>query len=144
MSRAPTAQKTYTEFAARFIEVCGTEQPVKVKRLLNVSYQSAKNYLGGRIPDWRVLMTIADRTPYSIHWLLTGKGGKFVETVSHEDTPLLSREVEASVRRICVEVINEINVRQETSQPKVVVLRSGEFLSEKVMDESTAVSEKQP
>ncbi len=144
MSRATAKNNLSPEFSIRFIEVCGSDRPAIIKRLLNISYQAAKNYLSGRIPDAQVLLKIAQNTEYSIHWLLTGRGKKFIEAENHQDTPILSRQIEASVRRICVEVINEINVRQEAAQPKVVVLRSGELLSEKVMDESVSLSEKQP
>lgn len=66
------------EFIDRFVEVCGTSEPVKIQRLLDVSYQAAKNYLLGRMPDSFVLRTITERTPYSINWLLTGQGEKLI------------------------------------------------------------------
>ena len=127
-----------------FAEACGTSRPADVQRLLNISYQAAKNYLDGRIPDARILIAIAERTPYSIHWLLTGLGDKFVDGEARQDTPILTREMEASVRRICVEVINEFSGRQNAAQPKVVVLQSAELLSEKVMDETTVLSDQKP
>ena len=63
-------------FVERFVEICGTSEPARVQRLLNISYQAAKNYLLGRLPDATVLKAIAEKTPYSIHWLLTGNGEK--------------------------------------------------------------------
>jgi hypothetical protein len=79
----PSNNSTRTEFVERFIEVCGTSEPSKVQKLLDVSYQAAKNYLQGRLPDSYVLKTISERTPYSINWLLTGQGEKFAGQNGH-------------------------------------------------------------
>ena len=144
MSSTKLTPAKNTEFVARFVEACGTHEPARIQRLLNISYQTAKNYLLGRMPQADVLITIADRTSYSLDWLLTGRGKKIIERASSEDTPVLTGQMEAFVRRICVEVINEMNGRQETSQPKVVVLQSSELMSEKVMDETTALTGRQP
>lgn len=144
MSRANSSKNENLDFASRFAEACETSRPADVQRLLNVSYQAAKNYLDGRIPDARILIAISERTPYSIHWLLTGRGRKIVDDEAPQDTTILTREMETSVRRICVEVINEFSGRQNAVQPKVVVLQSGELLSEKVMDEATVLSDQQP
>ena len=133
-----------SDFVARFVEACGTSEPAKVQRLLNISYQAAKNYLQGRLPHSDVLILIAQRTSYSIDWLLTGRGKKIVDDVWTQDTPILTGQIEDSVRRICVEVINEINGRQEEAQPKVVVLQSSELMSEKVLDEANALTGRQP
>lgn len=132
-------------FIERFIEVCGTSEPAKIQRLLDISYQAAKNYLQGRMPDSYVLKTIALRTPYSINWLLTGVGEKLIsvspavaksQPLLSEDTPVTARQVRALVREECVEVINELLGRGETQQ-KVVVLPSGSVKSEKVKELST-------
>ncbi len=131
-------------FVARFIDVCGTSEPANIKRLLNISYQAAKNYLGGRLPQSDVLILISQRTSCSIDWLLTGRGKKFIVGVEVQDKPVLTGQTEASVRRICVEVINEINGRQEIGQPKVVVLQSSELMSEKVMDEANTLTGREP
>ena len=122
------------QFIQRFIEVCGTSEAAKIQRLLNISYQAAKNYLGGRLPDPVVLRTIADRTPYSIHWLLTGHGEKLVSGPDRtdQDTPLTARQVRELVRVECVEVINELMRSRESTQQKVVVLPSESVKSEKV------------
>ena len=144
MSRANSLQSEDIGFASRFAEACGTSRPADVQRLLNISYQAAKNYLDGRMPDPRILIAISERTPYSIHWLLTGLGGRFVNDEARQDTTVLTREMEASVRRICVEVINEFSGRQNAAQPKVVVLQSAELLSEKVVDEAAVLSDQNP
>jgi hypothetical protein len=125
-------------FIARFIEVCGTSEPAKIQRLLDISYQAAKNYLQGRLPDSYVLRTIAERTPYSINWLLTGRGDKFVSSAPvDDDTPLSARQIRDLIKRECVEVINEFLGRQRLPQQKVVVLPSDSLKSEKVKDSST-------
>jgi len=138
MSRAKRQTKENIEFIARFIEVCGTSKPAEVKRLLNVSYQTAKNYLNGRIPQSDILIVIADRTSFSIDWLLTGRGKKFFDGRLNQDTPIPAGQMEAFVRSICVEVINEVSGRHEATQPKIVVLQSSELMSEKVTDDCIA------
>ncbi len=136
-------------FIQRFIEVCGTSEPAKIQRLLDISYQAAKNYLQGRMPDSYVLRTIAQRTPYSINWLLTGDGEKLVATssrvvkaVSTEDTPLTARQIRDLVREECVEVINELLGSRDATQQKVVVLPSGSLKSEKVKESTTVPDQK--
>jgi hypothetical protein len=124
-------------FIERFTEVCGASEPAKIQRLLDISYQAAKNYLQGRLPDSSVLRTIAERTPYSINWLLTGRGEKFVSSPPEEDTPLSARQIRDLVRTECVEVINELLGSRGLTQQKVVVLQSASLKSEKVKEHST-------
>jgi len=125
-------------FVSRFIEVCGTSEPAKIQRLLDISYQAAKNYLQGRLPDSSVLRTVAERTPYSLNWLLTGKGEKFVSEDPAENTPLLAHQIRDLVRKECVEVINELLGSRDLTQQKVVVLQSESLKSEKVKEPSNA------
>ena len=132
------------EFINRFIEACGTSEPAKIKRLLNISYQTAKNYLQGRLPQSDVLITIGERTSCSIDWLLTGRGKKFIHEVRSLDTPVLTGRFKESVREICVEVINEMNGSQRPAQPKIVVLQSRDLMSEKVTDETPTFTGRQP
>ena len=129
-------------FIARFVEVCGTSEPAKIQRLLDISYQAAKNYLQGRMPDSYVLRTIAERTPYSINWLLTGKGEKLVSNDAAQDTPLTTRQVRDLVRSECAEVINELLASRGAAKQKVVVLQSGSLKSEKVKEPSTVSEHK--
>lgn len=89
------------------------------------------------MPDSSVLRTIAERTPYSINWLLTGSGEKFVPGTVPEDAPLSARQVRDLVRTECVEVINELLGSRELTQQKVVVLQSDSLKSEKVKESST-------
>lgn len=131
-------------FIERLAEVCGTSEPAKIQRLLNISYQAAKNYLQGRLPDPLVLRTIAERTPYSIHWLLTGHGEKLVagSGLVSGDTPLTTRQIRDLVRTECVEVINELMRSRELTQQKVVVLPSDSLKSEKVKEPLAAPEKK--
>jgi hypothetical protein len=122
-------------FVDRLIEACGTSEPAELQRLLNISYQAAKNYLTGRYPSTSVLIIIAERTDCSIHWLLTGNGKKFVQLDSKEDAPLPADHADAFVRKICVEVLNERFGSQEP--PKVVVLPSDRLREEKATEEAT-------
>ena len=129
---------TNIAFVERFTEACGTAEPAEIARLLNISYQAAKNYLeGGRYPKPEILIVIAERTNCSIHWLLTGKGKKFLDEATTQNTLLASGEAEAFVRRICVEVINETI----GMQPRVVVLPPASLREEKATDEQPALSE---
>ena len=129
-------------FIERFTEVCGSSQPNDIARLLNISYQAAKNYLQGRLPDSKVLKTISEQTPYSINWLLTGKGDRFVKDSINQDTLMLSDQMRTFVRQICLETIGEILItRENSSQEKVVVLTSEKIKQEKVLDQSAVFSE---
>jgi len=129
-------------FVERFIEVCDSSQPNEVAQLLNISYQAAKNYLQGRLPDSKVLKTISEKTSYSINWLLTGEGEKLVKDPITQDTVILSDQMETFVRQICLEVIGEVlSNRNALSQQKVVVLTSDNIKEEKILDESPVFSE---
>ena len=122
-------------FGARFAEACGTSEPARIQRLLNISYQAAKNYLNGRLPDSRVLLTIAERTPYSIHWLLTGEGEKFW-LPSREDTLPLARQISELIRREVEGAVTEALAKKSTETgSRTIVLRPHEILTEAVRDE---------
>ena len=123
------------EFVKRFIEVCGTSRANEVKDLLGISYQAAKNYLAGRLPESGILLVIAERTPYSIHWLLTGRGKKFVEDTPNEDTLILSGKLREFVRREFREIINEmLSSQNENAQSKAVAISADYIKGEKVSD----------
>ena len=130
------------EFASRFADVCGTAEAAKIQRLLNIPYQSAKNYLSGRVPNPHVLVLISERTHCSIDWLLTGRGKKFLPSRPHDDTPLSAGQID-EVRSICVEVINEMNGTIRTGS-RIVRLQSSELMSEKVRDEPVTSTGRQP
>lgn len=122
-------------FGARFAIVCGTSEPRRIQRLLNISYQAAKNYLGGRLPESRVLLTIAERTPYSIHWLLTGEGEKFSLPPRSEDTLPLARQISELIRQEVQGAVTEALEREGAkSGGRSIVLRPDEVLTEAVRD----------
>ncbi len=134
MSSRNSSSDENFDFIGRFVEICGSSQPAEVARLLNISYGSARNYLNGRLPDSSVLVNISEQTPYSIHWLLTGKGKKFVENGNDQGALVLSDQLREFVRRECRELINEILSSQiETDQSKTVVLTSEQIMEEKVL-----------
>lgn len=131
------------EFIKRFVEVCGSAKPAEVSRLLNVTYQAAKNYLHGRIPDTKILRIISQRTPYSIHWLLTGEGKKFVRNGRKKDEEILTDQMRAFVRHECLNVINEVlNDRNKTAQQKIVVLQPKQVKGEKGIGKNISLSNK--
>jgi predicted transcriptional regulator len=142
MSRAKSQATENIAFIARFTEACGSSKPADIKRLLNISYQTAKNYLNGRLPHPEILIAISQSTSYSIDWILTGRGKKFIESEQAVDTPLPTGQMDAFVRRICVEVINEMGSGKETILPKIVVLRPEDILSEKVVETAAASTER--
>lgn len=119
-----------SQFIDRFIEVCESDKAVKIKQLLNISDQAARNYLSGRLPTPEILLTIADQTPYSIHWLLTGRGRKFVDHAFEKNALAISDEMLVTIRRICTEVFQEL----QQAQPKIVVLPPDRLKSEKAIE----------
>ncbi len=131
VSSPKTTNHTNNAFVVRLIEVCGTSEPSAIQRLLNISYQAAKNYLTGRVPDTKVLLQIAEKTPFSIHWLLTGKGDKIAKTVSRQGTTILSDQMRELIRQECVEIVGNL-IGSQNGEPKVVVLEPAKIRSEKV------------
>ena len=70
--------------------MCGTSNPKVISNYLGISYQAAKNYMNGRLPEASVLIRFAEKTPVSIHWLLTGEGDKFVDNSRKTEAELLA------------------------------------------------------
>jgi hypothetical protein len=149
MSSQGFAKKINDDFAQRLIELCDSAQPADVARILNISYQAAKNYLSGRLPDSSVLLLIAERTPYSIHWLLTGQGEKFVEPADlSPDTLLASGALRSFVRRECLQIVgemlnNEAQIAEIASRSRVVVLTPDKIRQEKAAKDFDAFPSKQ-
>lgn len=142
MSSEKSKNSENFSYIERFVEVCGSSQPNEIARLLNISYQAAKNYLQGRLPDSKVLITISEKTPYSLNWLLTGEGARLAKNESHADTLILSDQIRAFVRQTCLEVMSEVLVNVEDSPAsKTVVLTSEKIKKEKVLDKSVVLSE---
>ncbi len=135
MSRKNLTFVKASAFVNRLIEACGSEQPAFIARLLNVSYQAAKNYLRGRLPEANVLIAFSKETPYSIHWLLTGEGEKFVANKFEQNTPLLSDQITTLIKDECRKNVSEIlNHSSENAQEKVIVLRAEDIKDEKLID----------
>ncbi len=134
------------DFVRRFKEVFGTSDTTEISNLLGVSYQATKNYLAGeRLPDSAILLVIAEKTPFSIHWLLTGKGEKHVDT-SHEGRmnvlvndlkrliePAFSNELDKFLRNYLSE-----SKHTNTDPPKTVKLALDDIWEEKVQDSESA------
>lgn len=139
MSRAPAQEKE--EYIRRFIQVCGTSSPKEISELLEISYTAALNYLQGRLPDARILLTIADKTPYSIHWLLTGRGEKFAEETLRGDLELLldnlTELAEPALLSELGRFLHSYNLKKRhtpTDSPKTVILTSDKIRKEKVAE----------
>jgi len=99
---------------------------------LDISYQAAKNYLGGRLPEPKVLLKIAESTPYSIHWLLTGEGEKFVASDVTREAFIPASEMKSLIKEGCAEVINEVLVRR--GEPRLVLLDPMQIKNERVYE----------
>ena len=125
-----------SDFGSRFAEACGTSEPARIQRLLNISYQAAKNYLNGRFPDPRVLVTIAARTPYSLHWLLTGEGEKFSMPPRSDDTLPLARQISHLIRQEVEAAVGQaLSKTSGSTASRRIVLSPDEVLSETVRDQ---------
>jgi hypothetical protein len=128
-------------FTSRFIEVCGTDRAVQVQKVLDISNQAARNYLAGRLPDAQHLMLIAEKTPYSIHWLLTGRGKKFAIEALNQGTPLSTHQLGELVMKVTMKVMNEIDGSHDVTQSNIVTLHPDNVYSEKTAEGSAARSE---
>jgi len=123
MSTAIPGRKSSRDFRKRFISVCGTSNARVISDYLEISYQAAKNYLNGRLPEPRVLIKIAEKTPYSVHWLLTGAGAKFVDHTRKSQAELLatvlSEVADASTLRKMFEIVSEERIRSALKESHV-------------------------
>ncbi|MCD9186562.1 MAG: helix-turn-helix domain containing protein [Pyrinomonadaceae bacterium] len=139
------------EFRNRLIELCGTNQPAELAQKMDISYQAARNYLNGRLPETNVLLMIAEKTKCSIHWLLTGEGKKFISEQDNLNTLIISDQMKAFVREQCLEVFSELfAVSDEPAQieinnveQKVVKIASGKIRLEKTGKKSSVLPENQ-
>ncbi|MEP7212645.1 MAG: hypothetical protein ABI791_06200 [Acidobacteriota bacterium] len=83
------------------------------------------------MPEPKILLRLAEYTPYSLHWLLTGEGEKLAcDNAAEAFIP--AREIKALIREGCAEVINEVLVRR--GEPKVVVLDRERIRIERVYE----------
>lgn len=141
MSSEKTQGEKKILYVERLVEICGTKQPTELAQILDTSYQAARNYLNGRLPEANILLKIAERTPYSIHWLLTGEGEKFTLKEGNLNAILISDQMKTFVRQQCLEVFNELfNKQEEIAQEKIVRLTSSQIKAEKKLDEVPAPS----
>ncbi len=138
-------------YIARFAEVCGTDKPAEVAGKLQITYNAARNYLQGRMPDSSILIKIAEKTSYSIHWLLTGEGEKIVsgKSVGTENTIIPTDQISELVRNEVVKFfgdalkiqtvqaslsnLDDQNVSAQTAKPQVVRLKTAQIKREKTV-----------
>lgn len=158
MSRRSSTIVEDLNFIRRFAEVCGTTKPAEVARLLDISYQAAKNYLSGRIPNPYVLRSISEITSYSIHWILTGEGEKFTgeqksklsdearNFVSSSCAEHITDENREFVCNVCREILSCISDEQndgEREKEKVFILTADKIKREKDPEISREILEKE-
>jgi hypothetical protein len=124
------------DFVERFVEICGTSEASEISRLLDISYQAARNYLGGRLPEAFVLLSIAEKTPYSIHWLLTGRGEKFTDNTENTEEQLFFGKITEAAKQGCLTAMREsFSENSETALPKTVILKNAKVRSEKARED---------
>lgn len=135
--------KQRDEFRRRFIAVCGTSNARVISEYLGISYQAAKNYLNGRLPESKVLIRIAEKTPCSLHWLLTGEGEKYVDFKSKSEAELLATVLsdlaDTKTLRKIFEVLSEEQIRlasgrveeSSASSPRIFKIRKDTIHEEK-------------
>ncbi len=120
MSTPNTRKDSSIEFQKRFVAMCGTSNPRTISEFLGISYQAARNYLDGRIPESKVLVRFAEKSPVSIHWLLTGEGEKYVERKSKTEAEMLasvlSEIADAVTLRKMFEFISEARINKSVTE----------------------------
>lgn len=139
------------QFVSRFIEVCGSSQPAEISKKLGISYQAAKNYLSGRLPEPHILISISEKTGYSIHWLLTGEGRKYIDESFRNEAEIFLSNVEKNVDPTFLRRLNQFfyedasKIRHtNTTPPKTVTLTPDKVKNEKEKDgESKTLLEKE-
>ncbi len=124
-----TNRNDYTE---RLTEICGTKRSSEIAEKLGITYQTARNYLNGRLPDSSVLIKIAEQTPYSVHWLLTGKGEKLTDFAPFQtqNTPLLPDQIKVLVRDEIVRFFTDAVSGQATRTGDTSVLENKQSIPE--------------
>lgn len=130
------------DFVERFAEVCGTSEASEIARLLDISYQAARNYLDSdRLPDTGILLVIAEKTPYSLHWLLTGRGEKFADNAENTEEQLFFGKVREAAKEGCLLAMQEsVSENSETAAPKTVTLDNSKVRSEKTREDLSSPS----
>lgn len=137
------------KFIDRLVEIGETNQPAELAQRMDISYQAARNYLNGRLPETNVLMSISEKTKCSIHWLLTGKGEKIISARENLNTLILPDQIKTFIRQECLKIFDELfTLPSESVQPeqiiggqKIIKLASDKIRLEAVKDKSTTFSE---
>lgn len=120
------------EFAERFAVVCGNSEPAVISRMLDISYQAARNYLEGRLPDAGILLAIAEKTPFSIHWLLTGRGDKLADNTENKEEKIFFEKMCEASKEGCTMAIKEaFGETPELDLPKTLILNKTKVRNEK-------------
>ncbi|MFT3743567.1 MAG: helix-turn-helix domain-containing protein [Pyrinomonadaceae bacterium] len=138
MSRGERQTKESIEFIERLTDACGSARAADIKRLLGITYQTAKNYLNGRLPHPEILIKISEETGCSIDWLLTGRGNKMVRPYDPARMPSTPAELRMFVESVFEDVVTDIGEERQ----KTYVLRPDNLVSEKVLENSNTLSEK--
>ncbi len=145
MSTSENKNLPNEQFVRRLTELCGSDKPADLARQLEISYQASKNYLEGRLPDTQTIINISEKTGCSIDWLLSGYGKKFREYNLSQGTVIPFDQLRALIREECEKVIAEkLNQKTEIAEGKVIVLEEEDIEEEKVMDENSHSSFKNP
>ncbi len=137
MSREKSTIVENHDFVARFVEACGTSKTAEIAQTFDISYQAAKNYLAGRLPEPSVLINISKSTSFSIHWLLTGKGPKFV--ASNNSSEMLTDGMKTLIRNECERILADV-LGSQVDKEKVIVLSLKDIKEERLLDEGNPVS----
>ncbi|MCP9496262.1 MAG: helix-turn-helix domain-containing protein [Pyrinomonadaceae bacterium MAG19_C2-C3] len=122
----------HAEFTKRFIAACGSSEPAEIARNLGIPYQSAKNYLQGRLPATEVLLTIVEKTGVSLDWLITGRGPKYPNGIVAPH-PISSKLTlffieEGKGKRTRVPVKGEISAGKATDVIQFLDTDDGDFI----------------
>lgn len=119
------------DFGKRLVIACRTDETAEIARLLEVSYQSAKNYLEGRLPAAEVLITIAHKTGVSLNWLLTGEGLLLNRSISEQsNTGLAVWEDKWALRVENVEIVLRTPKGKDVSLSPEIVIKLNNALLE--------------
>lgn len=111
------------DFVSRLVDVCKTNEPAELSRLLGISYQGAKNYLEGRLPDAKVLVTIVEKTQCSLNWLLTGKGEKSLKPSKLGFNEVFDSKLKESIQELLIRgAVTVQDVDEDSQQAEYVVL----------------------
>lgn len=141
-----SAFKENLEFVARFIEICGTNQPQKIAKQLGITASAVKNYLDGtRLPETKILIIISEKTSCSIDWLINGKGNKYTDDSLNTKKLTFFNHITKNIEPALLDEINNVfasyNSKKEhtfTDSPKMVKLTPDKIREEKVTEEKTS------